>query len=189
MCLIDTCANTQREHRRPATAIDPRRLAIESLAALLDQLADVLLGLSDAQYSIRPVGVITSSIGAHLRHCLDHVRALLIQPNGLLNYDHRDRGTPIESDRRAALAQVAALADALRALDTSRLEDPVRVPVTLNADGDTAVFDSTLGREITFVFSHTIHHNALISAMVKILGADVPHQFGYAPATLAAARS
>ena len=41
------------------------------------------------------------------------------------------------------------------------------------------------GRELAFVLSHTVHHNALIRVMVKLLGADVPADFGYAPSTLA----
>jgi uncharacterized damage-inducible protein DinB len=44
-------------------------------------------------------------------------------------------------------------------------------------------------RELAFVISHTIHHNALIRVMVKLLGADIPSDFGYAPSTIAHQRS
>jgi uncharacterized damage-inducible protein DinB len=40
-------------------------------------------------------------------------------------------------------------------------------------------------RELAFVVSHTIHHNALVRVMVKLLGANVPADFGYAPSTIA----
>src|SRR5687767_4749402 len=74
------------------------------LWATLAQLFDLIESLSDEQYVRRPVGVVESSIGLHVRHCLDHVRALLASAaTGRLDYDVRERGTDIESNRSAAL--------------------------------------------------------------------------------------
>ena len=46
----------------------------QPLIALLQQLADVVDRLDDGQYVQKPVGVVPSSVGGHVRHCLDHVR-------------------------------------------------------------------------------------------------------------------
>jgi uncharacterized damage-inducible protein DinB len=54
----------------------------------------------------------------------------------------------------------------------------------LTATGPTVDVQTSLWRELTFVLSHTIHHNAVIAAMARTLGAVVPEAFGYAPATL-----
>ena len=47
------------------------------LIRLLEQLADVIGRLTESQYAQKPVGVVESSVGGHVRHCLDHVRALI----------------------------------------------------------------------------------------------------------------
>jgi len=77
--------------------------AIAPLTALLSQLSDVVARLSATSYTQKPVGVIDSSVGGHVRHCLDHVRSLLDAiDTGELNYDHRQRGTAVESSCIAA---------------------------------------------------------------------------------------
>jgi uncharacterized damage-inducible protein DinB len=45
--------------------------------------------------------------------------------------------------------------------------------------------ETTVGRELAFVLSHTVHHNALIAVMARTLGVPVPDLFGYAPSTIA----
>jgi hypothetical protein len=42
---------------------------------------------------------------------------------------------------------------------------------------------STAGRELVFVISHTIHHNATMGVLLSEWGLALPQRFGYAPAT------
>src|SRR5688500_2178774 len=71
---------------------------------LLRELGEVIEPLTDGQYVQKPVGVMPGSVGGHVRHCLDHVTALLgALETGWLDYDHRERGTPVENSREAAL--------------------------------------------------------------------------------------
>src|SRR6516225_11939610 len=78
--------------------------AILPIVAVLRQLADVIRALSDVQYRRKPVGYASSNVGGHVRHCLDHVEALLAGlEEGELSYDHRQRGTEVETNREAAL--------------------------------------------------------------------------------------
>ncbi len=53
-----------------------------------------------------------------------------------------------------------------------------------NQHGVPVQVETTVGRELAFVLSHTIHHNALIGVMAAMLGVPVPDRFGYAPSTL-----
>ncbi len=55
----------------------------------------------------------------------------------------------------------------------------------MGATAPSIAVPTSLGRELAFVMSHTIHHNALIGVIAKLLGIDVPERFGYAPSTLA----
>jgi uncharacterized damage-inducible protein DinB len=159
--------------------------AIAPLRALLQQLFDVVMGLADAQYTQKPVGVIESSVGGHVRHCLDHVRSLLDAiDTGELNYDHRQRGTQVESCSRAATEQIDELLGELDSLDVDVLDRPL-VLTTLLAPNDPPVrVVTSVGRELAYVLAHTVHHNALVGAMVKTLGGWLPERFGYAPSTI-----
>jgi uncharacterized damage-inducible protein DinB len=156
----------------------------------LHQLHDLVESLSDDEYTQKPVGVVESSVGGHLRHNLDHIEALLRGlRSGEINYDHRDRGTSIERDRTAALDEIIRLErelmcfrwdEASRTIELTGLVDPDRPPVTTLTSPE---------RELAFVVSHTIHHNAIIAVMAKLLGASIPAEFGYAPSTIAHQRS
>ena len=158
----------------------------EPIVALLDELAQVVASLDARQYAQKPVGVMPSSVGGHVRHSLDHVRALLASTaTGELNYDHRDRGTRIESDPQAALEEIAALTAQLRRVPPSCCEMTLSLSMKLMADRDALMFTTTFPREAGYVLSHTIHHNAIIGAMVRTLGGTPAATFGYAPATLA----
>jgi len=156
------------------------------LALLMRQLARVIEDLSDAQYAQKPVGVIESSIGAHVRHCLDHVLALLrAVETGALNYDERNRGTAIETSRLAALRLIDEVERQLERITLEDLDQPVLLSVTLAAGREAVRVSSSVGRELAYVVSHTIHHNALVGAMVRTLGGTLPERFGYAPTTVA----
>jgi uncharacterized damage-inducible protein DinB len=156
------------------------------LAMLLWQLAGVIERLTDNQYTMKPVGIVESSIGGHVRHCLDHVSALLAAlGTGEINYDHRARGTPIESDRRAALDEIARLEAQVAELSSAHLHKPIQLSVMMTCGGPSMRVATSVGRELAYVLSHTIHHNALVGTMVKLLGGWLPERFGYAPSTVA----
>lgn len=157
-----------------------------ALVAVLQQFADVLERASDEQFVQQPVGVIVSSLGGHVRHCLDHFGAFLTgAESGFVDYDHRERGTDVERDRRAALLAIRHLQERLASVDDSAHTRSVRVRAMICGDGTSLTSTSTVGRELVFVLSHTIHHNALIAAICKTLGIPLPERFGYAPATIA----
>ncbi|MEO2092004.1 MAG: hypothetical protein ABGY75_21325 [Gemmataceae bacterium] len=165
-------------------------LAVRPLIGLLRQLFDLVESLTAEQYTRKPVGVVTSSVGGHVRHNLDHVDALIRGlRSGEVCYDHRDRGTDVERDRRAALGELRRLEGELAAVPWH--EVPHRLPLSALVAPDlppTRVVTSP-ERELAFVVSHTVHHNAIIGIMAKLIGADLPAGFGYAPSTIQHQRS
>lgn len=155
------------------------------VASLLRQLGELVTSLTDEQYARRPVGVVESSVGAHLRHVLDHVRSALDSASSSeFTYDVRSRGTVIETSRPAALAEIDALVSRLADLGRDVLDRPLTLSVLMTSDGAPVKVTSSVGRELAFAMQHTVHHNALIAAMLKTLGAPLPDRFGYAPATV-----
>ncbi len=160
--------------------------AIRPLVAIVRQLAEVVEAMTDQQYTTKPVGVVPSSIGGHVRHCLDHVDALLAGiERGAIDYDQRQRGTAIETSRQAALDAMRRQEWQLLALARYPEDHPLRLSVMLTSSQSPLRVETSLGRELAFVLSHTIHHNALIGVMAKLMGLPVPDRFGYAPSTLA----
>jgi hypothetical protein len=61
-------------------------------------------------------------------------------------------------------------------------DEPVLVSAMLTG-GETVTGWSTLGRELAFVASHTIHHQALIAMLLGVQDVDAPDRLGYAPST------
>lgn len=164
----------------------PARTLSWALAELLNELDAALGAVTDEQYVQNPVGVVASSVGGHVRHCLDHVEALLGGiASGRVDYDQRTRGTIVERDRSAARAAIRRQCADVAMLGDELADCGVRLSATFAADAPPTHVTSTLGREALFVLSHTVHHNALIAAMCRTLNIRLPERFGYAPATVA----
>jgi uncharacterized damage-inducible protein DinB len=160
--------------------------AILPIVAVLRQLADVIRAMTDEQYRRKPVGVVSSNVGGHVRHCLDHVEALLAGvEEGEVNYDHRRRGTEVETNREAALEVIRRQQRQLLAFPLHSERRPLRLSAMVSSCLPPTEVETTVGRELAFVLSHTVHHNALIAVMAQTLGIPVPERFGYAPSTIA----
>jgi uncharacterized damage-inducible protein DinB len=175
---VHTSADTQPDLGQPVFEATP----MFALVALLDDTAGVVAGLSDETYAERLFAAVSGSIGEHVRHLLDHVSAFTTAlTGGVVSYDHRRRGTRIEHDRLAALHAI----DELKALLLDRPCDLEAHLVVRYMPSRTheATCRSTVGRELAFVLSHTIHHQALIAVLAAAGGQLSPNAFGVAPST------
>ena len=163
----------------------PCELPVAALERALEELAAVVAALSPEAYRNRLMPNVSGSIGEHVRHCLDHVSALVsADPSSYLSYDRRGRGTPVETDAAHALRciQLLRIKVAVGRWST-RLDDPICVMSTVARGGAMLTSMSTLGRELAFVLNHTIHHQAMIGLLASLHGCDVPDGFGLAPST------
>ena len=131
-------------------------------------------------------GAMEQSIGSHLRHALDHVTCFLRgHEEGLIDYDARDRDQGIENDPAQFRSTMKETARALADLDEAQLNAPVRVRVTVSLGGAPVEIGSTLGRELAFLSSHTIHHLALVLHLCRDKGVELPEDMGLAFSTAA----
>jgi len=168
-------------HRLHARSSVPASWA---LRRLLDELDSLLSALSPDVYCARLAADVSGSIGEHVRHCLDHVSALIAaDPSATLSYDRRHRGTAVETDPAEALRRIVQLKGALDSWAARSLDEPVRVTSMISPSGDAVTGWSTLARELAFVVSHTIHHQAVIGVLLAIHGRAVPERFGHSPST------
>ena len=158
--------------------------ATGALAAVLDDLAAVVDSLTEAQYVDSAIPGVSGSVGGHVRHCLDHVRALeRAIETGVVDYDARDRDTRIEIDRTLAWALLLSARRRVAAVPASVLARPVVVRTRLHCGMQPVEVLSSLEREVSFVIAHTIHHCATIAVLAGVTPERLPDRFGIAPST------
>jgi uncharacterized damage-inducible protein DinB len=164
--------------------------ASSALAALLGQLRDLVALLPVHCYRTQTAPRVSGSVGAHVRHTLDHVSAFLAAAAGdAMAYDHRKRGTGVETDPCAALVAIERLLHELDTVDDGSLDRAVTLATQLDVTGPAVAVRTTLARELAFVIQHTIHHCALIALLLDAQAIAVPHGFGVAPSTDRARRA
>ena len=153
---------------------------IDDLITLVDQLPD-----NAFQGKSTPVVGLKSSIGEHVRHCLDHLKALQRGVvTGRIEYHQRERGGSVERDSREALDYLRDARDEFQRLPNGLLDRAVEVSDYISIDLPPQLFASTLGREVLYALTHTIHHQAILRVLASAAGVGVAEPFGYAPATL-----
>ncbi len=156
-------------------------------ALVLEQCAAFVESLPDTVFTAEALTVRGGTIGKHVRHLIDHYRAAIdaAMPDAApIDYDHRERDVPMETDRSAALGAIRAEQARARGLTPAALARPVRVRVMLSAAGEEAVLDSTVGREVAFATHHAVHHQAMMRTIAAEFGIQASVEFGKAPSTL-----
>jgi uncharacterized damage-inducible protein DinB len=157
--------------------------SVVALKAQLQSLREVIERLQADGYCAAPSSV-SGSIGAHVRHCLDHVEALVAAIDvGEMTYDTRLRGTLVETDPLIAMIEIDRLCVELDEISERTLAQPVTLRSLMQRGRFPARLSSTLGREVAFVIQHTVHHCALLAILLEQIGIAVPAGFGYAPST------
>lgn len=158
--------------------------AAAGASATLAQCADLLREVTPDLYTRTCDTMFGATIGQHVRHALDHFAAAIETDGDAIDYDHRDRGTPIEHNVTAAIERCEELRSKSLAIEPSCEEETVTIRVMLSASGDTADLRTTRARELAFAMHHAIHHNAMIAVIARELGINVPDGFGKAPSTI-----
>ncbi|HYF13697.1 MAG TPA: hypothetical protein VD971_01345 [Phycisphaerales bacterium] len=151
---------------------------------LLRQCEATVDEVPDTVYAAESVVMPGGTVGKHLRHLLDHYRALLCaRDGGCVDYDRRERDVPMEVDRGHARRMLSKTRGDIAGLVQIKSDTPVRVRVMVKGDGTEAVLASTIGRELAFATHHAVHHQAMIKAIAGEFGVEMPGAVGKAPST------
>jgi len=147
---------------------------------LIGQARSFVSGISPMVYTGKCEPVFSSTIGQHLRHCIEHYDELLRAHRECraVNYADRPRDFLLETDPSEALRRLAATDATLTALGNSA--SPLKI---LDA-GCECPSESSLGRELQYLVSHTVHHFAIIAIIARHFDLAVPENFGVAPSTI-----
>jgi uncharacterized damage-inducible protein DinB len=152
----------------------------------LEQGVDLLRTLDDDCYTHTQVPLYPSSIGAHLRHGLEHYMSFLAGVDaGRIDYDARKRDLRIATSRAYATETSQGIIEGLKQLP---LEDRSLL-VKMDCDQQTEEEEvpwsvSSVKRDLQYLQAHTIHHYALIALILRLQGHEPGADFGVAPSTL-----
>lgn len=162
---------------------------IQQNLLFLNQGRDLLQLVDDQVYTAAPEDrPRAAGIGPHLRHCLDFYLCFLRDlESGRIDYDRRDRDSPVELDRSSALETIDRISKQIQSIEARHIERPIEVlhDRAPSEEGSSCWHPSTVGRELRFLVSHTVHHYALMALILRMQGVEPRDAFGVAPATLA----
>lgn len=156
---------------------------VEATRETLMEGLTLLESVDNKSYSERPMTIETDSAGNHVRHCLEFFDCFLAGViSRKVDYAARERHRLIARDRSRAMLRIAEVIGQLRGLEELDPDESILV----RAEDDEAGYwaPSTVGRELEFIRSHTVHHYALIAIILRSHSRAVPARFGVAPSTL-----
>jgi len=164
----------------------PASLADDNIRYLKQGLK-LLVQIDDETYRKPHPPLFSSGIGAHIRHNIDHYRSFL---NGLadmrIDYDARGRDKRLEIYRDEAAYALHMIMVQLRKITEADTRAALLVKMDSDERSETVAEwrFSTIGRELQFLVSHTVHHYALVAVLLGLQGIKLDGDFGLAPSTL-----
>jgi len=159
---------------------------IEENIHLLRQGVELIERLDHSLYAEANHPLLKYTAGGHFRHSIDFYTCFLSSvATGLVNYDRRARNEVVELDRAFAVAEIEDIIDRLGKLSADCGEELRVVLESGSAGEDESDWSrSSVGRELQFLLSHTIHHYALIAMALRLQGFETPEEFGVSLSTL-----
>lgn len=159
--------------------------AKDALLLTIHQVNDLLDQLAPHEYRQALPEFDGSTLGQHFRHILEFFICLERGlPDHLVDYASRERNLLFEDAPGIAKSTLEAFASALPEMESD-------APIALKAEfggQERPSYQSTVGRELAFVYDHAIHHLAIIKIGLRI---HFPHiqtdrDLGVSPSTIKA---
>ncbi|HSB94397.1 MAG TPA: hypothetical protein VLC28_14840 [Flavitalea sp.] len=146
------------------------------------QLEQVILQVTEEEYSKPCTTLFKNTIGQHVRHVIELFQCLESgYDDAVVNYEKRPRDKRIETDKGFAQSLLTEIYQNLDRPDKSitleaSYDDLGTVPIRIHTN---------YFREIAYNLEHTIHHMALIRVGVaEVTNLQLPDTFGVASSTV-----
>ncbi|MBM9501581.1 hypothetical protein JWG44_15110 [Leptospira sp. 201903071] len=161
------------------------QIQFKNIRHIFGQLADLLSIIKENDYSREIPQVKGSSVGKHVRHCIEVLENLVIGlETSSVSYDQRKRNPLYETSPLAARDKIFELLSDLESVDKNKMIELIYL-----MDPDTGLEGKTISnlkREFLYVQDHTIHHMAIIKIYAECFleNVSVSKEFGVAFSTL-----
>lgn len=165
---------------------NPSNQTLSALVQVNCQLIDQALDLA-GYFLGGPAEDFERMVGPHLRHVIEHLDLLCQRAvSQALDYDNRPRDAELERQPVRAVARLRQLRQRLLDMPPAQFDQVLTLTGRTGLHGqESFAVMSTVGRELAFMASHTVHHFALLRSHAQRLGWPAPPHFGKAPATVA----
>lgn len=159
--------------------------ANNALLTTVHQINQVIAQITPDDYRLALPEFEGGSLGQHFRHILEFFQCLEDGVrSGVVDYAARNRNPIYENNPDIAAAAFEAFS---HALPTFNLAQNMQVRAEFGSD-DRPCYDSTVGRELLFVYDHAIHHLAIIKIglICHFPQVQVEKDLGVSPSTIKA---
>lgn len=152
---------------------------------LLSENIEVLQEISDEIYTTF-IPSLNGTLAGHFRHIIEYYNVLF---EGLekekIVYSARKRDKSIEHSSKNAIKSIKNIQG-----DLDRIISADDIPISISDDLPNEIhttIQSNLSRELLAVYTHTIHHNAIIKIGILTIAphTKLTEHFGIAPSTIA----
>ena len=131
---------------------------------LISRLLTLIELLDNDRWKYEICSINNETIGRHYRHIADFYLQLIAGINsGYIDYDKRARNLSFEENIDFAKITLERISHDLA---VSKIEDKV-IRVNMNQSMGSGSMDSTIKRELMFVYDHAIHHAHIIQIAVS----------------------
>lgn len=145
---------------------------------ILNQFEELLFNLENFQYTKKLSIIQNSSIGEHIRHCIE---LFICLEKGYhcdtINYDLRERNLLLQTDKNFAIKTIQDL--------YKKLQLPDKILFLEQSFFTTSHrFETNFYRELAYNIEHCIHHQAILKIALIQENIAIPTNFGIASSTL-----
>jgi len=154
----------------------------QSVHAILNQLENSLVQLTNHQYCKKSDTLSGASIGQHVRHVVEMFVCLQDgYISGVVNYEKRKRDIAIETSKETAI-------DIMNKINSSLLNENKSLVLEASFDENSYELNNiptNYFREIAYNLEHAIHHMALIKIGInEVSDTQLPDGYGVASSTI-----
>ena len=154
-------------------------MIFKSIDHCLSQVKEILIQISNSDYSLPCTELNNASIGEHTRHIIEMFQCLLLEyKSGIINYDNRQRNKLIQTETDYAILQIEEI---LLEINKPNKE----LILQQNGVDEVVVLNTNYYRELVYNLEHCIHHQALIKIGLQLnFYYPVDKNFGVAFSTI-----
>lgn len=144
----------------------------------LEELKNVLLQLTEVEYTRSCEKLSHATIGEHTRHIIELFKMMCQSyHSGVLNYDDRERNLRLENDLVYAISVIAEVKSDLN-------KENKKIVLKQNNYGVELEIESNYYRELVYNIEHCVHHQALIKVALLEGNTIIDPDFGVANSTI-----